>query len=207
MGEAQQRPEQRHKASAGSDYAAATCVQQDSDDIKIHSILGQVVSAARQRIHVNAIRNVFVCMGVGEAHPFNIPTPPQIAPRLQHNLQYFVVNYIMLFTVVLFCTLVFHPWSLLCVLATGGAWGAFIVQRKHLQHLNKNGFKEEHFVYAMLAATLVVFSFFLLPSLITAIGISGGINIVHAFFRDPTHVIFRSDPTQTDVVAPIDQLV
>ncbi|RHY39055.1 hypothetical protein DYB34_009768 [Aphanomyces astaci] len=154
MGEPQQRGEQRHKVpSSGNGFEAATPVLHDSDDIKIHSIMGQVVSSVREKIHVNAIRNVFVCMGVGEERPFGIPKPPQIAPRLQHNLQFFLVNYILLFTVVLFCILVFHPWSLLCVLATTGAWGAFAVQRKHLQQLYKNGLKEEHLVYTMLAGT------------------------------------------------------
>ncbi|RHY91571.1 hypothetical protein DYB35_003562 [Aphanomyces astaci] len=142
MGEPQQRGEQRHKVpSSGNGFEAATPVLHDSDDIKIHSIMGQVVSSVREKIHVNAIRNVFVYV---QERPFGIPKPPQIAPRLQHNLQFFLVNYILLFTVVLFCILVFHPWSLLCVLATTGAWGAFAVQRKHLQQLYKNGLKEEH---------------------------------------------------------------
>ncbi|KAG9403361.1 hypothetical protein AC1031_006006 [Aphanomyces cochlioides] len=193
--------EQRHKAAAGD--AAVP----DADDVKIHSIMGQIVSALRQKIHVNAIRNVFLCMGTGEAHPFTFPPPPLIVSRLQHNLHFFLVNYILLFVLVLFCVLVFHPWSLLCCVATTGAWIAFTFQRKHFQQVYKNsGIKEDHVVYAMLGATALVFAFFLLPSLLSAGSICGVLAGAHALLRstDQTKLV-RS--AAVDPNMPVDQQV
>ncbi|KAF0697034.1 Aste57867_12262 [Aphanomyces stellatus] len=200
MGEPQ-RAEQRHKAAPSS-----VPMGNDVDDIKIHSIMGNVVSVVRQKIHVNAIRNVFLCMGTGEQTPFTLPTPPQMLPRLQHNFQFFLVNYVLLFVLVLFCVLVFHPWSLLCVLATSGSWIAFAAQRKYLQQMYKNGVKEEHVVYGMVGATVIVFAFFLLPSLLTATGVSGVLGAAHAFFRDAQHTLLVRTPSTTTTPSDEDSI-
>ncbi|KDO26563.1 hypothetical protein SPRG_07967 [Saprolegnia parasitica CBS 223.65] len=126
----------------------------DSDDVKIHSLVGQALASVQHKINIHSIRSLFSFMGIGEEHPFSVLLQAQLVVRLRRNLEYFLVNYILVFGLVFFCVLIFHPFAMLCGVATLGAWVTVLVQRKQIQLLLGPSVKMIYVVYGLAAGRL-----------------------------------------------------
>ncbi|OQR96178.1 hypothetical protein ACHHYP_16939 [Achlya hypogyna] len=156
----------------------------DADELKIHSIVDQVVASVRKKINVHAIRSLFSFMGIGEEHPFTLLPKAQVLQRLRRNLEYFLVNYVLIFALIFFCVLIFHPYAMLSCVGTLAVWITVLAQRKQLQAMLGPSFPMLYIVYALAACTAFILAFSLLPSLLTATSITGVLGIVHALLRN-----------------------
>ncbi|EQC32868.1 hypothetical protein SDRG_09400 [Saprolegnia diclina VS20] len=172
------------RTSSGKVGGPPEPLAQDSDDVKIHSLVDQALASVQHKINIHSIRSLFSFMGIGEEHPFSALPQAQLVLRLRRNLEYFLVNYILVFGLVFFCVLIFHPFAMLCGVATIGAWATVLVQRKQIQLLLGPSFKMIYVVYGLAAGTALVLIFSLLSPLLLATSITGVLGIAHALLRN-----------------------
>jgi len=86
--------------------------------------LSQAKSKFINRDH---IRPVSVFFGIGEESPFYVEKNPSlIVSRLNHNVQFFYMNYILLFAVLFCLTMITSPSALITMALLGLAWGTML---------------------------------------------------------------------------------
>jgi len=137
-------------------------------------------------INKDNLRPISIFFGLGEENPFYIErTPSLIASRVNHNISFFFVNYILLTAVLFVLTLVISPGAIIGIGLLGLAWASVLrataegsVQIYGLTVTQKQ---------ATLAMTGV--SCFVLIRVLShvfwwTLGSSGCIIAVHAFLRD-----------------------
>ncbi|OQS03689.1 hypothetical protein THRCLA_03995 [Thraustotheca clavata] len=156
----------------------------DAEEVKLHSFLDQIVSNLNQKINIHAIRSLFSFMGIGEMHPFTLLPKLLIKQRVERNLDFYFVNYLLLFGLVLFCVLIFHPFAMLCCMVLVVSWITVLVQRKQIQVLLGPNVKIMYAIYALVAGTVLVFVFLLLQSFLLATSITGVLGLAHAILRN-----------------------
>jgi PRA1 family protein len=78
---------------------------------------------SQQLFNREKLRSVAVCFGIGEERPFYIEKAPSLLlTRVQHNLVFFFMNY-MILTAALFCLTIFiHPITLVGIGLLGALW-------------------------------------------------------------------------------------
>lgn len=137
-------------------------------------------------INRDQLRPISVFFGIGEENPFYIEkTPSLIVSRVNHNLSFFFMNYILLTAVLFVLTLVISPGAIIGIGLLGLAWASVLrataegaIQLSGLTITQKQ---------ATLAMTVV--SGFVLIRVLShvfwwTLGSSGCIIAAHSFLRD-----------------------
>jgi len=89
-----------------------------------HDYLSQAKSKFINRDH---LRPISVFFGIGEESPFYVEkTPSLIVSRVNHNVSFFYMNYIVLFTILFCLTMVTSPTALVGIGILGLSWAAIL---------------------------------------------------------------------------------
>lgn len=86
-----------------------------------------LANAKSKFINREHIRPISVFFGIGEESPFYVEKNPSlIVSRVKHNIQFFYMNYIILFSVLFCLTMITSPTTLICLGLLGAAWGSML---------------------------------------------------------------------------------
>lgn len=88
----------------------------------------EYLSQAKSKfINRDHLRPISVFFGIGEESPFYVERNPSlIASRVNHNIQFFYMNYIVLFTILFCLTMITSPTALITMGLLGLAWATML---------------------------------------------------------------------------------
>uniref|UniRef100_A0A7S1UXJ1 PRA1 family protein n=1 Tax=Grammatophora oceanica TaxID=210454 RepID=A0A7S1UXJ1_9STRA len=143
-------------------------------------------SAQKQLFNRDNLRSITVFFGIGEERPFYVEKAPSLLfARLKHNLQFFYLNYLLVFAVLFVLTLIISPSAIIGIALLGFAW-VYVVRRT-----SEGSTKVYNFTITQKQATIGmgIISAFVLMYLLSHIFwwtiFSGGFLIsIHAGLRD-----------------------
>mmetsp|Transcript_30795 Transcript_30795/g.41074 ORF Transcript_30795/g.41074 Transcript_30795/m.41074 type:complete len:236 (+) Transcript_30795:194-901(+) len=145
--------------------------------------ISQAQSKAFNRDH---LRSPTVFFGYGEERPFYFErSPALLVPRLQHNIKFFYLNYMILTAVFFVLTLVVSPSAIIGIALLGFAWGAMIKSTQGGSVTVKGVTITQKQASIGMSALSAVFLFYLLSHIFWwTLGTSGIFTTAHAVTRD-----------------------
>jgi hypothetical protein len=137
-------------------------------------------------INKDQLRSISVFFGLGEEKPFYIEkTPSLIASRVNHNLSFFFMNYILLTAVLFVLTLIISPGAIIGIGLLGLAWAYLLrVTAEGSVQLYGLNISQKQATLAMAVVSAFVLIRVLSHVFWWTLGSSGCIVGLHAFLRD-----------------------
>ena len=145
-----------------------------------------IEQAKSQLFSKSKVRNPMVFFGIGEEKPFYLErSPPLIMARLQHNSNFFLLNYMMITALFFVITLLISPSAIFGIGVIGLSWASFVRAFQNGSTTIRGitvSQKQASIVMCILSG---LFLFYLLKSVFWySIFSSAFVVAGHAFFRD-----------------------
>jgi len=163
-------------------------------DEKWQDTANKTFQLATQKVNARTLRPFGVVMGVSEDQPFDYRFRSGMAvlgPRLRHNFNYFLANYVLAMVGSIAISIVTSPLSLLGIAVVGGGWHILLAatsnpDQPYIQLTDSLRLTRKQGCYAMGTVT-TIFGFYLLKSIFTwMFWLSFFLTLVHAVLRDHT---------------------
>lgn len=145
-----------------------------------------ITQARSKMFNKNQFRSPTVFFGFGEERPFYLErSPALLVPRIQHNISFFYLNYMVLTAVLFVLTLVVSPSAIIGIVLLGFAWAAVIKSTQEGSVKVKGVTITQKQASIGMTALSGLFLFYLLSHIFWwTLGTSGIFTGAHAVMRD-----------------------
>jgi len=147
----------------------------------------EYLSEAKEKMfNRDQLRSPGVFFGFGEEKPFYVErTPSLVVERLQHNISFFYMNYLLLAAILFALTLLTSPLALIAMAILAAAWVAVIKMTQNDScTLGGVGITQKQVSLVMTVGSGLLLFYILKNVFWWALGSTGVLVAVHSFLRD-----------------------